>query len=152
MCKSTVAPSSAKSRRPNDIRGACVRHSRRCACPRLNRDDLRRLPIEQRKEPAGLLRGSHPGVVLNEHYKGDGAPRVVSTGQSVSPRGEELAGALRVAFDRATRSAVAASVMNVEVVALAGRALRVAFDRATRSFVDVRLVSDDVEVAASPGP
>ncbi len=72
MCKSTVAPSSAKSRRPNDIRGACVRHSRRCACPRLNRDDLRRLPIEQRKEPAGLLRGSHPGVVLNEHYKGDG--------------------------------------------------------------------------------
>ncbi len=39
----------------------------------LNGDDLRRLPIEQRKEKlAGLVRGPHPGVVLNEHCKGDG--------------------------------------------------------------------------------
>jgi bifunctional non-homologous end joining protein LigD len=35
--------------------------------------DLRRLPIEQRKAKlARLVRGPHPGTVLNEHYDGDG--------------------------------------------------------------------------------
>ncbi len=39
----------------------------------LNGDDLRRLPIEQRKSKlARLVRGPHPGIVLNEHYNGDG--------------------------------------------------------------------------------
>jgi ATP-dependent DNA ligase len=36
--------------------------------------DLRRNPIEQRKALlAELLKGSHLGLVLNEHYEGDGA-------------------------------------------------------------------------------
>lgn len=35
--------------------------------------DLRRLPIEQRKRTlAKTVRGPHPGIVLNEHYEGDG--------------------------------------------------------------------------------
>ncbi len=35
--------------------------------------DLRRLPIEQRKAKlARLVRGPHPGIILNEHYEGDG--------------------------------------------------------------------------------
>jgi bifunctional non-homologous end joining protein LigD len=35
--------------------------------------DLRRLPIEQRKAKlARLVRGPHPGIVLNEHDDGDG--------------------------------------------------------------------------------
>lgn len=35
--------------------------------------DLRRLPIEQRKQTlAKAVRGPHPGIVLNEHYEGDG--------------------------------------------------------------------------------
>ncbi len=39
----------------------------------LNGQDLRRAPIEQRKAKlAKLVRGPHPGVVLNEHYDGDG--------------------------------------------------------------------------------
>jgi ATP-dependent DNA ligase len=37
------------------------------------REDLRRTPIEQRKRKlAKLVRGPHPGIVLNEHYEGDG--------------------------------------------------------------------------------
>ncbi len=40
----------------------------------LNGRDLRRLPIEQRKAKlAKLIRGPHPGIVLNDHYDGDGA-------------------------------------------------------------------------------
>lgn len=36
-------------------------------------EDLRRLPIEQRKAPlAKLLRGAPSNIVLNEHYDGDG--------------------------------------------------------------------------------
>jgi bifunctional non-homologous end joining protein LigD len=36
--------------------------------------DLQREPIEQRKRMlAKLVRGPHPGIVLNEHYDGDGA-------------------------------------------------------------------------------
>src|SRR5215472_5247381 len=36
-------------------------------------EDLRRMPIEQRKRKlAKLVRGPHPGIVLNEHYEGDG--------------------------------------------------------------------------------
>jgi bifunctional non-homologous end joining protein LigD len=39
----------------------------------LDGQDLRRLPIEQRKSKlAKLVRGPHPGIVLNEHYEGDG--------------------------------------------------------------------------------
>ena len=39
----------------------------------LDGQDLRRLPIEQRKRKlAKLVRGPHPGIVLNEHYEGDG--------------------------------------------------------------------------------
>jgi ATP-dependent DNA ligase len=39
----------------------------------LDGEDLRRSPIEQRKHKlARLVRGSHPGIVLNEHYEGDG--------------------------------------------------------------------------------
>ncbi len=35
--------------------------------------DLRRLPIEHRKRTlAKTVRGPHPGIVLNEHYEGDG--------------------------------------------------------------------------------
>jgi bifunctional non-homologous end joining protein LigD len=35
--------------------------------------DLRRMPIEHRKRKlAKLVRGPHPGIVLNEHYEGDG--------------------------------------------------------------------------------
>jgi hypothetical protein len=40
----------------------------------LDGEDLRRLPIEVRKAGlAQLLRSRHPGIVLNEHYIGDGA-------------------------------------------------------------------------------
>jgi bifunctional non-homologous end joining protein LigD len=40
----------------------------------LDGDDLRRSPIEQRKcKLAKLVRGPHPGIVLNEYYEGDGA-------------------------------------------------------------------------------
>jgi bifunctional non-homologous end joining protein LigD len=39
----------------------------------LDGHDLRREPIEQRKRKlAKLVRGPHPGIVLNEHYEGDG--------------------------------------------------------------------------------
>ena len=39
----------------------------------LDGEDLRRSPIEHRKRKlARLVRGSHPGIVLNEHYEGDG--------------------------------------------------------------------------------
>jgi hypothetical protein len=39
----------------------------------LDGEDLRRLPIEQRKAKlARLVRGPHPGIVLSEHYDGDG--------------------------------------------------------------------------------
>jgi hypothetical protein len=47
-----------------------------CAFDLLELDgrDLRRLPIEQRKRTlAKLVRGPRPGMVLNEHYLGDGA-------------------------------------------------------------------------------
>jgi bifunctional non-homologous end joining protein LigD len=40
----------------------------------LDGEDLRRCPIEKRKEIlAELLRGSHLSIVLNEHYEQDGA-------------------------------------------------------------------------------
>jgi bifunctional non-homologous end joining protein LigD len=40
----------------------------------LNGEDLRRSPIEYRKRKlAQLVRDPHPGIVLNEHYDGDGA-------------------------------------------------------------------------------
>jgi bifunctional non-homologous end joining protein LigD len=40
----------------------------------LDGEDLRRSPIEHRKrELSRLARGRHPGIVLNEHYEGDGA-------------------------------------------------------------------------------
>jgi bifunctional non-homologous end joining protein LigD len=36
-------------------------------------EDLRRAPIEHRKHKlAKLVRTPHPGIVLNEHYEGDG--------------------------------------------------------------------------------
>jgi bifunctional non-homologous end joining protein LigD len=39
----------------------------------LDGEDLRRLPIEHRKvKLAKLVRSPHPGIVLNEHYEGDG--------------------------------------------------------------------------------
>jgi bifunctional non-homologous end joining protein LigD len=39
----------------------------------LEGEDLRRMPIEQRKRKlAKLVRGPHPGVVLNEVFEGDG--------------------------------------------------------------------------------
>jgi bifunctional non-homologous end joining protein LigD len=39
----------------------------------LDDEDLRRSPIEHRKRMlAKLVRGPHPGIVLNEHYEGDG--------------------------------------------------------------------------------
>ena len=39
----------------------------------LNGEDLRRMPIEQRKRKlAKLVRGPHPGIVLNEIFEGDG--------------------------------------------------------------------------------
>ena len=39
----------------------------------LDGEDLRRVPIEQRKRKlAKLVRGPHPGIVLNDHYDGDG--------------------------------------------------------------------------------
>ena len=40
----------------------------------LDGEDLRRSPIEHRKRKlVKLVRGPHPGIVLNEHYEGDGA-------------------------------------------------------------------------------
>jgi ATP-dependent DNA ligase len=40
----------------------------------LDGEDLRRLAVEERKRAlAQLLRGPAPGMVLNEHYFGDGA-------------------------------------------------------------------------------
>ena len=40
----------------------------------LEGEDLRRSPIERRKAKlAKLIRGPRPGIVLNEHYEGDGA-------------------------------------------------------------------------------
>jgi bifunctional non-homologous end joining protein LigD len=40
----------------------------------LDGKDLRPAPIEQRKAKlAKLVRSPHPGIVLNEHYEGDGA-------------------------------------------------------------------------------
>jgi bifunctional non-homologous end joining protein LigD len=40
----------------------------------LNGEDLRRVPIEHRKHKlARLVRTAHPGIVVNEHYDGDGA-------------------------------------------------------------------------------
>jgi ATP-dependent DNA ligase len=39
----------------------------------LEGEDLRRTPIEDRKRRlAKLVRTPHPGIVLNEHYEGDG--------------------------------------------------------------------------------
>ena len=39
----------------------------------LDGEDLRRRPIEDRKRKlAKLVRTPHPGIVLNEYYKGDG--------------------------------------------------------------------------------
>jgi bifunctional non-homologous end joining protein LigD len=39
----------------------------------LEGEDLRRSPIEQRKQKLSrLVRGPRPGIVLNEHYDGDG--------------------------------------------------------------------------------
>jgi bifunctional non-homologous end joining protein LigD len=39
----------------------------------LEGEDLRRTPIEQRKRKLGkLVRGPHPGIVLNEVFEGDG--------------------------------------------------------------------------------
>jgi bifunctional non-homologous end joining protein LigD len=39
----------------------------------LEGEDLRRMPIEQRKRKlAKLVRGPHPGIVLNEVFEGDG--------------------------------------------------------------------------------
>jgi ATP-dependent DNA ligase len=39
----------------------------------LDGDDLRRTPIEHRKRTlAKVIRGPHPGIVLSEHYAGDG--------------------------------------------------------------------------------
>jgi bifunctional non-homologous end joining protein LigD len=39
----------------------------------LEGEDLRRTPIEQRKRKlAKLVRGPHPGIVLNEVFEGDG--------------------------------------------------------------------------------
>jgi bifunctional non-homologous end joining protein LigD len=39
----------------------------------LDGQDLRRLPIEQRKAKLSkLVRGPHPGIMLNERYDGDG--------------------------------------------------------------------------------
>jgi bifunctional non-homologous end joining protein LigD len=39
----------------------------------LDGEDLRRTPIEQRKRKlAKLVRGPHPGIVLNEIFEGDG--------------------------------------------------------------------------------
>ena len=40
----------------------------------LDGDDMRRLPIEERRAArAGLLRGEREGIAFNEHYSGDGA-------------------------------------------------------------------------------
>ena len=40
----------------------------------LDGEDLRRQPIEKRKALlANLLKGSHLSIVLNEHFKEDGA-------------------------------------------------------------------------------
>jgi len=40
----------------------------------LDGKDLRRAPLEERKRTlAKLVRGSHPGIVVNEHFVGDGA-------------------------------------------------------------------------------
>jgi len=39
----------------------------------LDGEDLRRTPIEHRKRTlAKAIRGPHPGIVLSEHYAGDG--------------------------------------------------------------------------------
>jgi bifunctional non-homologous end joining protein LigD len=39
----------------------------------LDGKDLRRVPLEERKRTlAKLVRGPHPGIVVNEHYVGDG--------------------------------------------------------------------------------
>ena len=39
----------------------------------LDGEDLRRAPIEHRKQKlARLVRAPHPGIVVNEHYDGDG--------------------------------------------------------------------------------
>jgi hypothetical protein len=43
----------------------------------LDGEDVRRWPIERRKVKLGkLIRSLHPGIVLNEHYDGDGRDRV----------------------------------------------------------------------------
>jgi bifunctional non-homologous end joining protein LigD len=57
------------------IRGHRTADAVHCAFDLLELDgrDLRRRPIEERKELlTQLLRGSNPSIVLNEHYEGDG--------------------------------------------------------------------------------
>lgn len=56
-----------------DGRVAVVFQRRCCALAASGHADLRRSPIEFRKAKlAKLVRGLHPGIVLNEHYEGDG--------------------------------------------------------------------------------
>jgi bifunctional non-homologous end joining protein LigD len=57
----------------------------------LEGEDLRRSPIEQRKAKlAKLVRGPHPGIVLNEHYEGDGRARRSNVKRKIGPRYEPL--------------------------------------------------------------
>jgi len=62
----------------------------------LDGEDLRRSPIEYRKcKLAKLVRGPHLGIVLNEHYEGDGEIVLPSTtlcyGPSLSARSAQRA-------------------------------------------------------------
>jgi len=51
-------------------RGASAQN---CSQSTINGEDLRRAPIEHRKfKLSRLVRTPHPGIVLNDHYDGDG--------------------------------------------------------------------------------
>jgi hypothetical protein len=51
-------------------RGAAAQN---CSQSTINGEDLRRAPIEHRKfKLSRLIRTPHPGIVLNDHYDGDG--------------------------------------------------------------------------------
>jgi hypothetical protein len=51
----------------------CGAAAQNCSQSTINGEDLRRAPIEHRKQKlARLVRGPRPGIVVNEHYDGDG--------------------------------------------------------------------------------
>ena len=51
----------------------CGAAAQNCSQSTINGEDLRHAPIEHRKfKLSRLIRTPHPGIVLNDHYDGDG--------------------------------------------------------------------------------